>query len=449
MKGNLYNVIKCIIIALSLIICTFVDNNFELANIHFYLFVVLCIIDFAHNRTLTFQILWLVAFIFILLSEMLLNAQYLTQYQWEHKFIFFANDAVLLGYFFTRRRKMIINETQEISRGSSVFVLFISLFYVIFMIYQFPIAIMSMRVGGRNHADEIGSSNIILSTFMSSYRVVPFIIGYYIVRIKKGSKWAALLFSIPIFLLLLFNGSRFRLLFSVLPFLLICNFFQVSNINLRKIFRIVILVGLLLFVTDFMMQTRKSGLQAYNTENTRNAEVLNSTKSDYFSVKICQNGSIEGIIPILHYIKKEVEQNGYTCGKSMGFLFYFWIPRSIWPEKPVMLNSWIPAKYMKGVSDGFSSSSGFCGEPYADFGYFSIIIFVLMGYGLKKADNYLLGTVYGKKRCIHSLFAVMLIPYIPFIVRSPITATYSTFMNGLFVYFFYVTFFKKKGSNKH
>lgn len=444
MKGNLNTIISCFIIIVSIALCTLVDNNFELANIHFYLLVTLCAIDFAHNRTLTFQLLWLVSFIFILLSEMLVYAQDLTSFQWEHKFIFLANDAVLLGYHLTTRKKMIINETPEKNGHSLLFIIFLGIFYAVFMVYQIPMALMSMQMGGRVSAEEISmaaSPNILLSTFMNSYRIVPLILGYYIVRINKGSKWLALLFSSPVFFLMMFNGSRFRLLFSLLPFLIICDFFQLSKLNLKKVVRLVVLGGLLLFILDFMMQTRRGGIQAFGTESK---VAVTGPTSDYLSVRICQEGSPEGILRILSYIKTEVETNGYTYGKSTGFIFYFWIPRAIWPGKPQQLNAWIPQKYMHGVADGYSSSSGFCGEPFADFGYFSFIVFLLMGFGLKKADCYLLGTEYGKKRSLHSLFAAILIPCIPFIIRSPVTAIFSTMMNGLFVYFFYYIFFKKK-----
>lgn len=251
----------------------------------------------------------------------------------------------------------------------------------------------------------------------------------------------ALLFSSPVFFLMMFNGSRFRLLFTVLPFLLISDFIQVSNITTKKILRMLILVWLLLFVIDFMMQTRRGGLQEFSAQKK---ETLGGPNSNYLSVKLCQEGSPENIIPVLSYVKTEVETNGYTYGKSTGFIFYFWVPRSIWPGKPTQLNAWIPQKYMTGVGEGFSSSSGFCGEPFADFGYFSLILFIFLGYGLKKADDYLFCTDYGKKRCIHSLFAAMLIPCIPFMVRSPVTATFSTIWNGLFVYFFYIVFFRKR-----
>ena len=443
MKGSLYAFINCIIILLSVFLCFNVDNNFDLANYHFYLFIVLCIIVFYRYRTFSFQILWLLSFIFILLSEMLTNEGALMAYHWEHKFIFLANDAILLGYHFTRRNKMIIKETPEINEFSWFFVFFIGLFYAIFMVYQFPIAIISMRIGGRSYADEMTSTNEILTAFMGSYRVLPLILGYYIVRINKGSKWIALLLSAPIFFLMMFNGSRFRLLFSLLPFLLICDFFQISNITLKQLVKIVIFISLLLFVVNFMMQTRRGGLQNLNANKK---ELVTGPRSNYLSVRLCKEGSPENIIPVFNYIKAEVEANGYTHGKSTGFIFYFWIPRAIWPEKPVQLNAWIPQKYMTGVGEGFSSSSGFCGEPFADFGYFSFIVFFLMGFGFKKADNYLLGTEYGKKRCIHSLFAAILIPGIPFMIRSPVTATFSTIWNGLFIYLFYVFFFKKKSS---
>ena len=446
MKGIFYIVINCIIITLSIVICAFVDNNFELANIHFYLFFFLCIIDFFRYKTITFQLLWLGSFIFIILSEMLLREYLLTMYEWEHKFIFLANDAVLLGYHLTQRKKNIITENREVKGKSWKFIFFALSFYIIFMIYQIPRAYISMQIGGRSYSDDVQSSNILLSTLMSCYRVMPLIIGYYIVRIRNKSKWLALLLSAPVFFLMLFNGSRFRLLFTLLPFLLICDFFRVSNITFKNMIMLFLVVFVLIFINTFMRQTRNVGIGGYQADDTE--EIY--SQGDHLSVKVCKYGSPEGIIPIMHYIKTEVETNGYTYGKSLGYLFYFWVPRIIWPDKPVMLNSWIPKKYMTGISEGYSSSSGFCGEPFADFGYFSFIIFILMGYGLKKADNYLLGTEYGRKRCVHSLLALLLIPYIPFIIRSPVTATISTIMNSLFVYVFYILFFKvKNGTSTH
>lgn len=437
------NIIISVLLLFSTIITLSIDSNFDIANIHFYIFILIAIVDFFKNRSFSLLSVWIVAFIYIIITEMLL-ANYGPDYSWAHKFIFISNNIVILGYIYGKDiSKNDIdrhNTSNDDLRESSYFTVSMASLYILFLIVLIPHALTSLRFGARS-LENTGeaSSNIFVSTLLNTYKVLPIILGFYIVKIKKKSKWIALIFSLPIIFLLIVDGTRFYLLFSLLPFLLICRFLNIGKITLGKIIQITLFVGVFLWMSDFIMNTRNTGIE----DISQRLENKTTVNSDYLSVKICSHGSSEGVVFMVNLIKKHFDVYDHTYGMSTGFFLYFWIPRSIWPNKPEMLNHWLPHMYMGGFADNHSTASSFCGEPYADFGYFSVILFFVVGILLKKGNNYLRKYRYGDAISLHSLFAAQLIPYVFFAVRSPITATYQTIMQLAFIYIYYKYFFIK------
>jgi oligosaccharide repeat unit polymerase len=113
----------------------------------------------------------------------------------------------------------------------------------------------------------------------------------------------------------------------------------------------------------------------------------------------------------------------FLFGESTGFIFYFWIPRSIWKEKPTMLGHWLIREYGdKGFGSGHSASFGFSGDFYADFGIpGAIFLSFLLGIGLKKLESIRIQSFYIEDE--RKILYAMVYPYVFFAVRSPITAS--------------------------
>src|SRR5690606_3053973 len=116
------------------------------------------------------------------------------------------------------------------------------------------------------------------------------------------------------------------------------------------------------------------------------------------------------------------EAHPHTYGSSIAFLTYFWIPRAIWPDKPTMLGHWLIREYRSGFGSGHSSSFGFTGELFADFGYYSLFFVFLLVIILNWANQF--NTFYlSQPRSYTKILVVMIFSYVFFFVRSPITAT--------------------------
>ena len=168
-----------------------------------------------------------------------------------------------------------------------------------------------------------------------------------------------------------------------------------------------------------------------------NEITLINSYSEYrnFPAYVTSYFSSEGIIDMTSLVFNHLNLNDYTYGASTSFILYFWVPRTIWPNKPTMLGNWLIRKYRGGFSDAHSASFGFTGDLLLDFGpYLSQFILFFIGRLLVKAENY--KNLSFSSGNFSIVMGAMFYPYVFFFVRSPITA--STFILG--IYFFYVIF---------
>lgn len=431
-------------IIVSVILLGVSDDVFMIANIHFYLLVMLAFLEILAERSISLMSVWILGFIYVILSDILLNC-YGPEYSWAAKFMLLSNDVVVLGYYL---KKSTIKEPAktiiEPDKPSKYFGFVYAIFYVIFLVYVIPQTIEAIAVGGRNV--EHSETNIFASTLLGGYKVMPLIIAAKYAWFNPKRKWIAILIALPFLFADFFAGTRFRFLFSILPFLVIAGYLNLRELKMRSIISIIITVAAIALLSSIMLATRMAG-NSGETE-AKEIDLSNHPYGEYFSVKVCSEGSPEGTVPMMTMLKQYLETHDYTYGMSTSFIFYFWVPRSIWPDKPTMIGHWLPHMYMTGISEGHSASLGFTGEPYADFGYFSLLIYLFMGVLMRKGNNFIKEYDYGRIPCIQSLIAVLLIPYVFFAVRSPVTATCYTAMQILIVYLFYKLLFTSRTTSK-
>ena len=154
------------------------------------------------------------------------------------------------------------------------------------------------------------------------------------------------------------------------------------------------------------------------------------------------NMSPEGIIYMAKKADEYFANNPLLYGRETAFLLYFWVPRSIWPDKPTQLGSWLIRK-TENVSDEHSTSSGFMGELRADFGWFSLIFALFIGLLLNLCDQFIY-SFKNNENNIDYIIAAVLYCYFFFFVRSPITA--SMVLIGEFITFYIIkrVFFEKQ-----
>ncbi len=419
-----------IILLITTIITLCSQNYITISEVYFYALISIGILDYIKNKSLTLFQVWQIAYIFIILSEaILLDSMNYIMLQ-ALKYLVIANNILIFGYLTPKRKKIFKSSgAKEKSLASNKWITYLFVLLVGLIVYtKLPGALNSFLLGrtGVSIIDD-GQSSVIISSLLSSISLVlPSIIVFYYKEIKlKKSLILPWLLSSPIFLLLFITGTRFPLLFSFGGFLIVAytkTGEEKIKLNLKLLILIVLLFGSSVFMNSFRTYgySGKSDFFIKNTTETR------------ISKQIAFHMSPEGVIDMTSLMMRHFENNSHTYGKSLAFLTVFWIPRSLWPEKPTMLGYWLVRKYRSGFSEGHSSSFGFTGELYADFGYFSLFFVYILGLLLKHADQFL-AFQFTQQGAYKKICAVMLFPYIFFFVRSPITSTIN-FLGILFVY---------------
>lgn len=417
-------------LTLSLSAITLVSNDIlTISEVNFYALIGIILLDYCDKKTLTLFQTWLVGFIFIILSDAILTAPGSKILQ-AVKFLLIANHLIIIGYLVPMKFRRLQGNYQLIKKVKATrrtyFVLLALL--VSYVVYALPGAILSYSLG-RNAAAGIlwENRNLLLSSIFGGLGyVLPSIIAFYYKEIRKEkSILIPLLLSIPVFIILFIGGSRFPLLFSFGGFIIITQVSSTGRISLNlKIIGFL----LLLIVSSYLMgQFRSGGLAGFQSPTGH------TNPYTRLSQRIAYYMSPEGTVDQTAMLMAHFENNPHTYGKSVLFLTYFWVPRSLWPDKPTMLGHWLIREYRTGFSEGHSSSFGFTGELFADFGYFSLLFVFLLGILLNWADKFIAYQL-AQPMSYPKILVGMILSYVFFFVRSPITAT-MTFLSILLVYF--------------
>lgn len=442
-----YKYVNTLIFVVSFVFIMFDDTSvLSLANIHFYLLSLLLLCDFFKKRSLTLYQVWIVAFIYIILSEMLLYDANIraSEDMRAVRFLLIANDLVLIGYLISpmryRMRKM--HTYVQIRRKQSIFLFFLMVCYVYYLYKELPLAFINYFLG-RQFVDALGSSQLDFAIAEAIGMILPSIIAFYIVQIRKSKVIYSIVYSFPIFIVMLLLGTRFKFLFSILPFLLVANLLQVREVNFKKM---VFLFGFALLFICFSSFLKTNRDHNYAGISFKNGSFDDERNVELFSAKLAREMSPEGIVGMTKLAEDYFSKNPHTYGVQSSFILYFWIPRSFWPNKPTLLDYWLIRKYEK-TSPAYTTSSGFVGELRADFGMFSLICVFFLGMILKYLESYV-DVVWNKRYGSFDLiFAAMLYPMTFFFVRSPIVSIY-TFIFQYVIYIFFRRLFVVKINRK-
>jgi oligosaccharide repeat unit polymerase len=145
----------------------------------------------------------------------------------------------------------------------------------------------------------------------------------------------------------------------------------------------------------------------------------------------------EAYIKILkHFPSQEDFLYGYSYIKP----FVFWIPRSIWEDKPEGLSSLVVEK-IYGTSKGLEYSTGFTltGEFYANFGFVGMILCsMLLGLFMGFVSRKMIST----KNEYTFIISLTTIIYFPHMARGGILETTILFL--FIFYIIFITFYKTK-----
>lgn len=419
------------LLVIGISISFFLFNDYMiLGNYYFYILGSFLILDIYIKKKLELIHVWNVAFLFIIMSEIFTSDQirYRDNIVSVLQYIFVANNLIFLGYISKNTQNLLEESSLKIRDNIPKYtpILILSLIAIYFL-FKIEIALLVFAVG-RNIITENSDDSFVLGAVFSALGyILPAITAYYYVIIKERSIYVAFFLSIPIFIILFLNGSRFPLLFAILGFTLVVKEKIVFKNKFKSFMLLVLLVFGLIFTSTIMKKLRSSKTQ--NLIVTEEVQDKESSIPQYVSKFM----SPEGVLDMTTLMFEYFNTNEHLYGTSSSFITYFWIPRSVWPDKPKMLGYWFIRKY-RNFSEGHSAAFGFTGDFYADFGYFSLFFILILGRLLKKMENF--RQKYSKSKSYVIVLTAMFLPYTFFFVRSPITAT----MTFLGIYFFYFLF---------
>ena len=402
------------------------SNDFETISLfYFYYLLVYLFLDFLWSKKFKFIHVWCIAFLYMILSESFISEEIKNlEYSLEAlKLFIYSNNFVVIGYyaFYKKIKSSYIDKSNfvYIQKKNGGFLLFILL--LLFCYFEYNI-ISKIYILGRLQAYETIDRSFTTSIINSLGFILPASFAYYFFILKGKSLWIPFLYSLPVFLIFFTSGTRFYLLFSFLGFIMVIFDKYFSKRSLKKIIIFSSVAIALILVSNLMKNSR------YNNWSDRE-DVNNTDFPTYISKEFFSN---EGAIEMTTLLITYFQSNKHLLGESSSFITYFWIPRSIWPEKPMMLGYWLVRKYRNGLPNSHSVTFGFIGDVYADFGYYCLIVMFIFGFLIYKVE--ILKDKLLNSKHFATVLGAMLYPVLFFFVRDPITSL----MNLVGIVFFYL-----------
>lgn len=404
--------------------------------------IVVVVADYLRDRTFRLIHVWHLAFMYIVVSEMILSASELDHHPYGRmaaNYIVVGNLLLYFGYLFSprfsSRGASSSNGKREsvlIPKVHSLYLIFI--LALVFLAYSIPLALSTLSMGRVTDGAIRSVDNLLIDNFMLSLGLILPTMGMQVINVNEVGRtklWTFRLITIVIFAVFLLLGTRYYVLFSLGGYLIAANRDIVFNLRPRKFIVILSLIVIMGGILNSVKDIRIGGLGGEYTSK------VTSSDQDVFSA-VASVLSPEGVIKLNADAIDYFQRHDNLYGMSSGFLFYFWIPRSIWPDKPKMIGYWLVREYEdeSGFSEGYSASVGFFGDLYADFHYFVFPILFALGVALRKVERTTLEVL--RERSSSLVLACMAYPAVFFFVRSPITTL--TNLIGMYLAFLLVRF---------
>jgi len=184
------------------------------------------------------------------------------------------------------------------------------------------------------------------------------------------------------------------------------------------------------------LASKMKEFRTFGVKETSIVAVLSEFNKSGKENSIYNFGSIEGVIAANAKLVDYFETHDHMMGLSNSFILYFWVPRSVWPDKPQMLGYWFIRNYEDAdiYDSGHSVSFSFAGDAYADFGFTGGLLFSLfLGFLLARFDQWVKNKLADPTQ-YPLVLATLSYSFVFFFVRSPQTAAFN-FLGILTVYF--------------
>lgn len=401
----------------------------------------LIIASYLKTKSINLLQIWISGYIFIIWSECMIMTDEGNGEFYINQILFFslANLIVISSYLIFQGKKFKRDSSSRVFIRKKYFFVLLVVCLLIYIYNSIP-EIKLIMIKGRQLKNVLGSTTLSGFLISSLGVVLPAVIGYYFKQRKKGF-WFGLLLVFPIIIVQFLGGTRFKLLFAILPYFITSGLLTLNRLPLKKIIVTFCCIGILASASAFLKENRSKT----NFLSSNSVEILEKQEDKQLLREFADEMSPEGCVQMAWYADDYFSSHSLRYGLETTFWFYFWVPRSIWESKPTPIDNWLIRKY-EAVAPEFSTASGFLGEIRADFGALSLLICILFGWLLRSADNYIITNLHCSNIAFNGIIASLMFPYVFFFIRSPLTAT-QTLLPELALVFIIRYFFTIKSSN--
>mgnify|MGYP001794552949 CR=1 FL=1 len=293
--------------------------------------------------------------------------------------ITFASIFFLFGYRWARKNairsfKKYVNSTSTFSRkvegyefSSKGFVLMLLLVgvFAAFVIYRSGFSSLLLRSGSgvTNAVGGWGPVGLISQYFGRPLPLILLLFSFYKIRFNRTNKFLDYTFlaaSLCLTILLNFPLATARF-YAFTVYLAITITLVRPNKNKSYLYLIILFAGLF----------GSSVLETFRHVNSL-ADASLSLAFDPESFFVGHYDAYENFIHSINY----VEMNGNTWGRQLLGAILFWVPRSMWPDKPISTGAYVAQEHLKAFFTVHNTnlSSPYIEELYVDFNILAVII---------------------------------------------------------------------------
>lgn len=394
------------------------EYTVDILKCEFVIYLLVVILDIYTTKQFNLLHTWIAAFIYIIWSDMILTAanDFTHIYTIPIFFYLLANNLVLIGYRLYQPKVQYTSDNYIVIHPR-----YLALFLIIggltFLIATYDEALYTMAFG-RILNNAKGGTTLTGSIISAIGLILPALLAYYFKYVANKHWLYAIVYSLPIIVIQAILATRFKMLFQITPLLIILELIKTRSNTIKSL---ILFSTIIIFIGIYSSHTKEVRNYAANETIYNSTTYTQDSKDDIF-ISLADKMSPEGIIEMAHIANDYFSTHSLSYGRESLTIFYFWIPRAWWPNKPTQLDYWLIRKY-ENVSDAHSTSSGFLGELRADFGWISLFFAILIGFLLKRCNSYIQQVFLENNGTFQKVFAALLYPYFFFFVRSPLTAT--------------------------
>lgn len=441
-KGFIFIFFLVVCFFIPLLIIANVDNHFYTPNLLLSWLIILLsgtkltLLCFRNEKRLLELTFWV--FVYVWLGASALAQIVTNRYPWADVYsddlVFKALLIVLIGLIsyevglkMRKRKTDEINHRKELGSVNIPALVFFSIVCagvsVAMVIKQGGFDVLFLSRLDRFIAGEsaAGGSKMALLIFNNLQKVPIFVsvlLMLYVVREKAIPKYK-LLFAMVFLLNLIINNpiSNARLWFGTVALTLLFIFIRWNKATATKLIVGLLLLLLVVFPYSDLFRTSLS------------AEINVQKATDFYTTK----GDYDVFQMVLNTVRY-VDTFGHTYGKQVLGATFFWVPRTIWEDKPVGTGQHVATNL------GYSFTNLSCplwAEAFIDFGWIGVsVVFLILGRITKHLQE--LFIMNSNKRSLVEMVVPFLAAYQIFLLRGDLlngVAYMSLFLGLMFMIF--------------